>query len=82
MALRVRRAVGRKLAAFGEADQLAFLARNDMPQGEFWFTVDPIKRRQDMNRPQAMVAHTYGKRLAAAEAFTHMCSTGRPIRQC
>ena len=62
----------RKLASFAEADQLAFLAENDMPQGEFWFTGSPIKRRQDMNRPQAMTAHVYGKRLAASEAFTHM----------
>ena len=62
----------RKLAAFAEADQLAFLARNDMPQGEFWFTGNPILRRQEMNRPPAMAAHVYGKPLAAAEAFTHM----------
>ncbi|MFA6544605.1 MAG: glycosyl hydrolase [Limisphaerales bacterium] len=62
----------RKLASFAEADQLAYLGRNDMPQGEFWFTGSPIKRRQDMNRPQAMAAHIYGKRLAASEAFTHM----------
>ena len=62
----------RKLASFAEADQLAFLGRNDMPQGEFWFTGSPIKRRQEMNRPQAMSAHTYGRRLAATEAFTHM----------
>ena len=62
----------RKLAAFAEADQLAFLGQNDMPQGEFWFTGYPIKRRQEMNRPQAMTAHIYGQRLAATEAFTHM----------
>ncbi len=62
----------RKLASFAEADQLAFLGRNDMPQGEFWFTGQPIKRRQEMNRPPAMTAHIYGRRLAAAEAFTHM----------
>jgi hypothetical protein len=62
----------RKLPCFGEADQLAFLGRNDMPQGEFWFTGYPVKRRQEMNRPQAMTAHIYGKRLAASEAFTHM----------
>jgi hypothetical protein len=62
----------RKLAALAEADQLAFLAQNDMPQGEFWFTGYPVNRRQDMNRPPAMSAHIYGKRLAAAEAFTHM----------
>ena len=56
----------RKLAAFQNADQLAFLARNDMPQGEFWHVGVP------MNRPPAMTAHVYGKRLAATEAFTHM----------
>ncbi|MFA5192370.1 MAG: glycosyl hydrolase [Verrucomicrobiia bacterium] len=62
----------RKLASFAEADQFAFLGRTDTPQGEFWYTGSPIKRRQDMNRPQAMAAHIYGKRLAASEAFTHM----------
>lgn len=56
----------RKLAAFQIADQLAFLARNDMPQGEFWHL------GRAMNRPPAMAAHVYGKRLAATEAFTHM----------
>ena len=56
----------RKLAAFQNADQLAFLARNDMPQGEFWHL------GRAMNRPPAMAAHVYGKRLAATEAFTHM----------
>ena len=62
----------RKIASFAEADQIAFLGCNDMPQGEFWFTGSPIKRRQDLNRPQAMAAHIYGRRLAASEAFTHM----------
>lgn len=62
----------RKLASFAEADQLAFLARTDMPQGEFWFTGAPVRRRQEMNRPGAMTAHIYGKPLAATEAFTHM----------
>ena len=57
----------RKLAAFEHADQLAFLARNDMPQGEFWHAGSDA-----MNRPPAMTAHIYGKRLAATEAFTHM----------
>ncbi len=56
----------RKLAAFQNADQLAFLSRNDMPQGEFWYEGRP------MNRQPAMAAHVYGKRLAATEAFTHM----------
>jgi hypothetical protein len=56
----------RKLAGFEQADQLAFLARNDVPQGEFWYL------GQAMNRPAAMAAHVYGLRLAAVEAFTHM----------
>ena len=62
----------RKLASFAEADQISFLGRNDMPQGEFWFTGAASTKRQDLNRPQAMAAHIYGKRLAASEAFTHM----------
>ncbi len=57
---------------FGEADQLSFLSRNDMPQGEFWYTGDTDRRGRQMSRPQAIAAHIYGKRLAAAEAFTHM----------
>jgi hypothetical protein len=56
----------RKLAEFAYADQLAFLGRNDMPQGEFWW---PARM---MNRPSAMTAHIYGRPLAATEAFTHM----------
>lgn len=55
---------------FGEADQLSFLSRNDMPQGEFWYTGS--SRRQNMSRPQAVTSHIYGKPLAASEAFTHM----------
>ena len=61
----------RKPAIFGEADQLAFLARNDMPQGEYWWNGAGHGGRQ-LSRPQAMTAHTYGKSLASAEAFTHM----------
>ncbi|MFH1268198.1 MAG: glycosyl hydrolase [Planctomycetota bacterium] len=56
----------RKLPSFQHADQLAFLGRNDMPQGEFWHL------GRAMNRPPAMAAHIYGKPLAATEAFTHM----------
>jgi hypothetical protein len=60
-------------AVFGEADQLAFLARTDMPQGEFWFMDRPDgERSRQLSRAQAMTAHTYGRPLAAAEAFTHM----------
>ncbi|HRR34330.1 MAG TPA: glycosyl hydrolase [Kiritimatiellia bacterium] len=57
---------------FGEADQLAFLGINDMPQGEFWYTGASDRRGRQLSRPQAITAHIYGRRLAAAEAFTHM----------
>ncbi len=59
-------------AVFGEADQLAFLARTDMPQGEFWYTGNPDRRGRQFSRAPANAAHIYGTRLAAAEAFTHM----------
>ncbi|OGV61040.1 MAG: hypothetical protein A2283_22610 [Lentisphaerae bacterium RIFOXYA12_FULL_48_11] len=63
----------RNPAVFGEADQLDFLAQNDMPQGEFWYTAASWHRGgRQMSRPQSITAHIYGKRLAAAEAFTHM----------
>ncbi|MDD4871463.1 MAG: glycosyl hydrolase [Kiritimatiellae bacterium] len=62
----------RNPAVFGEADQLAFLAQNDMPQGEFWYTGKSDRTGRQMSRPQAITAHIYGKRTAAAEAFTHM----------
>jgi hypothetical protein len=56
----------RKLPIFAHADQLAFLGRTDMPQGEFWYP------NRAINRPAAMAAHIYGRPLAATEAFTHM----------
>lgn len=55
-------------AMFAEADQLAFWAVNDMPQGEFWV---PGTNRSNARRT-AMTAHVYGRPLAAIEAFTHM----------
>ena len=59
-------------SVFLEADQLAFLGMNDMPQGEFW----PIRPRSHSdfshNRPAANAAHVYGLKRASAEAFTHM----------
>lgn len=57
----------RKLTTFKHADQLAFLGRNDMPQGEFWW-----RPPRGFNKPPAMAAHIYGLPLAATEAFTHM----------
>jgi hypothetical protein len=55
-------------ALFAEADQPAFWAVNDMPQGEFWCS----GARQTNSRRAAMAAHVYGLPLAAVEAFTHM----------
>lgn len=60
----------RKFPHFANSDQFEFLSRNDMPQGEFWYT--GTKRTQELNKPIANTAHIYGRRLAAAEAFTHM----------
>lgn len=62
----------RNLPVFAQADQLAFLARTDMPQGEFWWGGVQAVRHRGFNRSAAMTAHIYGKPLAAAEAFTHM----------
>ena len=56
----------RTIPSFQFADQLAYLARNDMPQGEFWWP------ERSIARPIAMAAHIYGRPLAAAEAFTNM----------
>ena len=53
---------------FANADQLAFLGRNDMPQAEFWH---PWTQKTNARRT-AMTAHIYGLPLAASEAFTHM----------
>jgi hypothetical protein len=59
----------RGLPVFAHADQQAFLARNDLPQGEFWVGQQTC---QSLCKPIAMTAHIYGRPLAAAEAFTHM----------
>ena len=59
-------------SVFLEADQLAFLGVNDMPQGEFW-TVRPSHHTElEFNRAAANAAHIYGLPRASAEAFTHM----------
>ncbi len=62
----------RNLPVFTEADQLAFLGRTDMPQGEFWWGGDQPARHRGFNRCAAISARIYGRPLAAAEAFTHM----------
>lgn len=65
----------RKPEVFGEADQLAFLGINDMPQGEFWVEFpydDPRKYGRYLVHPIASAAHIYGSNLVAMESFTHM----------
>jgi hypothetical protein len=53
-----------------DADQMAFLAMNDMPQGEFWYRDDG--RIYFFTRAVASTAHAFGLRRASAEAFTDM----------
>ena len=53
-------------AIFQEADQMEFLAVNDMPQGEFW-----CNGRSHLKGAVA-TSHMYGLKKASAEAFTHM----------
>ena len=66
VALRVGRPVGSKARVVCRGRSTGVPGQNDMPQGEFWFTgVPPSKSPLDLNRPQAMAAHIYGKPLAA-----------------
>ena len=66
---------------FGEADQLAYLAANDFPQGEFWPLMgkfmSPKAGHANVNagifaRGVAAAAHIYDMPIVSAEAFTHM----------
>ena len=59
-------------SVFKYADQLEFLAVNDIPQGESWTHVPPHHSETHHNRPAAACARLYGKRLASCESFTHM----------
>ena len=56
----------RSPALFQEADQMEFLAVNDIPQGEFW-----CNGRSHL-KGTVSTAHMYGLPKASAEAFTHM----------
>ena len=55
---------------FKDADQIAFLAVNDMPQGEFWYREDG--QNYFFTRGAAATSHAYALRRASAEAFTDM----------
>jgi hypothetical protein len=59
-------------SVFLEADQLAFLGVNDMPQGEFWPVAPAHHSDLAHNVPAANAARIYGLPRASAEAFTHM----------
>ncbi|MBQ6340216.1 MAG: hypothetical protein IJI36_13835 [Kiritimatiellae bacterium] len=60
----------RKPQIFREADQIDYLAVNDLPQGEYW----PGRNGKGRYHVRAAVAaaHLYGLPRASAEAFTHM----------
>ena len=70
----------RNPATFGECDQLAFLAANDVPQGEFWPCEEKgldgsghaVRYVRTLDRAVASAAHIYDLPIAAAEAFTHV----------
>ncbi len=51
----------------GPLDSLAYAGRGDIPQSEFWIGA-PLK--WIWNKQMASVAHTYGKPIVGAEAFT------------
>ena len=56
----------------GPFDALKCLGRNDIPMGEFWVP-SPHRPRPEQRffvKQSASVAHTYGKKLVGAEAFT------------
>lgn len=62
----------RSPAVFREADQLSFLAMNDLPQGEFWYRGVDANGGRYHTRGAVSTAHAYGLPRASAEAFTHM----------
>ena len=59
-------------SVFRYADQLEFLAINDMPQGESWVLCPSHHEYLRHNRAAAACARLYGKRFASSESFTHM----------
>jgi hypothetical protein len=55
--------------ASGPFDYLTYAARADVPMSEFWAEADDFSRFQT-TRCMASAAHTWGKAVVAAEAFT------------
>ena len=62
----------RSPSVFREADQLAALGMNDMPQGEFWPVAPAHHTGHAHNVAAANAARIYGLARASAEAFTTM----------
>ncbi len=62
----------RSPSVFLEADQLAALGMNDMPQGEFWPVAPAHHADLAHNVAAANAARIYGLKRASAEAFTTM----------
>lgn len=64
----------RDRAGFAFANQLDFLAVNDMPMGEFWLSDQPrsLYAPTFMYGGAVMAGRMKGTRRVAAEAFTHM----------
>lgn len=65
---------------FGEQDQLAFLAANDVPQGEFWPTANncspdarhAVRYGRFIDRGPVFAGRTYDLPIVSSESFTHM----------
>ena len=62
----------RSPSVFLEADQLAALGVNDMPQGEFWPVAPAHHSGHAHNVAAANAARIYGLKRASTEAFTTM----------
>ncbi|EWH10505.1 glycoside hydrolase [Catenovulum agarivorans DS-2] len=55
---------------YGPLDSLQAAGRTDIPMNEFWTTDDGYEKPGYSARQAASAAHTYGKKIVAAEAFT------------
>jgi hypothetical protein len=54
----------------GNFDNFQAASRTDIPMNEFWMTEDRTEKLHWSARQAASVAHTYGKKVVAAEAYT------------
>ena len=64
----------------GPFDDLSYAGRADVPMGEFWMKSDYyFNTRMQTCRAMASAAHTYGKPICGAEAFTAFTEQARWI---